>query len=284
MDVTVFGPSIMAFGELCKEANTVINEGRSSVRVVIYADIEGNCLTAKLEVIQSLWQGVKDLTENKNAASAKNLLEWLGIIGVPGAAIRLIKFLVWKKDRQVEVKRTIVKDGSNYLEVNCVGDGNTINISPEVFKLSQSPEVVSSAKKLVAPVTEENGITTATFYQDKEKPVTIDRADAAALQASTVQETVEKKTFTAIVTVFAPVFDAKWKTWRFLMNGQHFYMDISETTIAADTMKRGTVRTGDSYRVEVERIDRTGKEPQHKIKKVLEFMPGQNAEQGDFLR
>jgi hypothetical protein len=38
----------------------------------------------------------------------------------------------------------------------------------------------------------------------------------------------------------------------------HYYMDISETTIAADTMKRGGVRTGDSYLAEIEVTETEG--------------------------
>jgi len=59
----------------------------------------------------------------------------------------------------------------------------------------------------------------------------------------------------------------------------HHYMDISETTIAADTMKRGGVRTGDSYLAEIEVTETEGKDPEFKVKKVLEFRPGQNLAQ-----
>jgi len=280
MDVTLLGPSIMALGQLCKEANKVANGERTAVRVVIHADVKGNCVTLRLEVIQSIWNAAKDFVDNRDATSAKTLLEWLGLVGVPvKGGYSLIKYLIWKKDRQVTAKKITLKDGSNYLEISVEGDHNTINISPEIFKLSESPEVVKAVKDITAPVSEENGITEASFYQKPDEQNKIDQNDAASLQKATVQEKLTKTAFTAHITVYAPVLDAKSRKWRFLMNGEHPYMDISETTIAVDTMQRGGVRTGDCYTAEIEKTERTGKEPEFKVKRVVEFRPGQNTVQ-----
>jgi len=135
----------------------------------------------------------------------------------------------------------------------------------------------------VSPVAAENGITEAVFYQGKAAQTTIDQATASDIQHATVQEKIEKSVFTAHITVYAPVLDVKVKKWRFLMGGEHPYMDISATTIAADTMKRGSVRTGDSYTARIEKTERTGKEPEYKILEVLDFRTGQNADQTTLL-
>lgn len=55
-------------------------------------------------------------------------------------------------------------------------------------------------------------------------------------------------------------------------------MDISETTIAADALRRGGVNAGDAYHVRLE-ITRSERERgnftnRYKIKEVLEFRPG----------
>lgn len=280
MDVSLFGPSLAAFGELCEEANLVLNGDSSSVKVLIHADIKVNCVTVQLQVVQSVWEAIKGLAENKDAASAKNLLEWLGIIGVPGSG-SLVKFLVRKKDRPAEVVRKIVqKDGNNLIEIRIQRDNNTIQIAPEVFRLASSPAVVDSVRKFVAPISGANGITEAAFYESTGPGAVVNLEDAVSLQQATVGFEGNKQRFTAHITVYAPVLDTKAKLWRFIMGDEHPYMDISETTIAADTMGRGGVRTGDSYSVEIEREDRgPGKGPKYVIKKVIEFRPGKNAEQ-----
>ena len=53
MDVSDLAPALMAFGTMCKEANNVLNHKRASVKVLVKADIQANCVTISLDVIWS---------------------------------------------------------------------------------------------------------------------------------------------------------------------------------------------------------------------------------------
>lgn len=283
MDVALFGPSITALGELCSEANYKLNGERSKVRVLINADIKGNCVTVTLQVVQHIWTAAKEMISNKDIESAKVILEWIGLLSpLPGAA-SLMQFLIKKRDRGIESSKVVKTNNGNHVEIKIVGDNNTIILSESVFSLAQEPKIIEAAKKLVSPVNKENGITEATFYQNDQEQTKISQEDAAAIQSATVAEKVTEETFTAHLVVYAPVLDAKVKKWRFLMNGDHPYMDISSTTIASDTLKRGGVRTGDSYTAEVKKTVRPGKDPEYKIVKLIDFRSGQNLSQGDLF-
>lgn len=171
------------------------------------------------------------------------------------------------------------KDGRSLIQIRVQGDNNTVLITPEVFKLSQSKVVVDAAREVMSPVNQDNGITEAVFYQKPGEEMRYDQDSAAAIKQASTDDKVEVTIIKARISVYAPVLDAKSRKWRFTMLKNHHYMDISETSIAADTMKRGGVRTGDSYLAEIEVTETEGKEPEFRVKKVLEFRPGQNLTQ-----
>ena len=49
----------------------------------------------------------------------------------------------------------------------------------------------------------------------------------------------EPQVVSAWITVYAPVYDLTVKSWRFRYGEVHYYMDISETSIAEDAINRG---------------------------------------------
>ncbi len=72
MDVTLLGPSLFAFGELCIGANQVLNGEKATIRLLVKADMVANCVTIDLQVIQMLWEPTKSLVGNIDVATASS--------------------------------------------------------------------------------------------------------------------------------------------------------------------------------------------------------------------
>lgn len=56
MAVDDFAPSVLALSEMFKRGNVLLNGERTSVRVLIEADVEQHCLQVDLQVVQSIWE------------------------------------------------------------------------------------------------------------------------------------------------------------------------------------------------------------------------------------
>ena len=51
MDVTLLAPSLLAFGEMCEQANRILNGNEVKVTVLLKADVKANCVTIDLSII-----------------------------------------------------------------------------------------------------------------------------------------------------------------------------------------------------------------------------------------
>ena len=94
-----------------------------------------------------------------------------------------------------------------------------------------------------------------------------------------VKEESEPTTSTFLIQVYSPVFNPNAIKWKFdLGNGRVGYVDISETDIASNAVKRQGSSTLDTYRVEMEvtqGITRGKKmKTSYKVLRVMNFMLG----------
>src|SRR5664279_5444942 len=259
MDVEALAPALLAFGKLIRESNAQINGDRAKVKVLVTSDFEHKCFNISFEVIQTLMQQIKSFLADDNVETATELLKTIEVVTGTGAS--LFGFLKWKKGRKVKkVQKLSDTDPSGAVVVHVEGDGNSIQITNNVFKLAENKIILENIGETLGPIETKDAEriefkqadkTTASYNREEVKEIIAScQAGPDALLVDESKPTPE--TVTASLHFYGPVFDNKAKTWRFKYNRKPIYADISETAIAKDAMKRGGSFVNDRYRVRME--------------------------------
>lgn len=282
IDVDDLAPALLALGELCKLANRKFNGDRASIKVLINVDVEQNCFELNVELVQTIFEAAKSLLTHSDVATAKEIFEWLGLVGSGWGLFRLLKYL---NGRQVTEKTIQKVDGKDVIQIKVDGDNNVINVDPKAMELLEDSRNVKSAQKVVKPLTKE-GYDSIEFEDQSGKIEKIDRRVAesilkydADLPPVNLPLDEPPDVVTAWIQVYSPVYEHSADTWRFFYGEGHAYMDISETDIAERALERGGALVNDNYKVRLEitqSVTDAGRFKNHyKILEVLDFKPAQ---------
>lgn len=286
MDVAYLAPALYALGDLCKVANRTFNGERAAVRVLVNVDREQNSFEFGIEIVQSLLEQTRALLDNDRGQDAKELAEWLGLLGVPTVGYGLFRLLKWLGGRPAEFEAVEDQDGRDVFRVTVNGDNNNVIVAPETKALYEERTARQSAKRILEPLKDE-GYERLEFLNNGEVTESFNSDEAAGIlrmpDAPPGSDEEEPQTIKAWIKVYAPTFNENAKSWRFQFGDSFPWMDISETSIASDAIKRGGVRVGDSYHVRLQ-ITQVEQESgnftnQYKVKEVLDFKPGHGGTQ-----
>ncbi|MDB5550437.1 MAG: hypothetical protein JWL86_421 [Rhizobium sp.] len=283
MDVELLAPALLGFGKLIREANSEINGDRAKANVRVISDFEHKCFQINFETVLTYYEQIKTFLETADVQSAKNVLEWVGILGSPPAALgmSLLAYLKYRKGRKVESARQITDEsGQGKVQVIFEGDGRHIEVHQHVYNLAENPKALKATREAMSPV----GIDGFSRIELREADKTVElisAPDADAIIASCNVELPlnesaipEPDVTTAWLSVYAPVYDERAERWRFSLGTEHVYADISETTIAKDALSRGGAMADDAYqvRLEISYSDADRAKPSYKILEVLRFI------------
>lgn len=302
MDIADLAPALLGLSELCKIANRKFNGEKTSVKVLIGTDKEHQCFQFDLQVVQTFWESTKSVLSNNDVSSAKDMLDWIGLIGggTTGAAVGLFKFLKWLKNRKITSTALEEIDGKNVVRITVIGNNNVIGdnnnvtyIHQQTMALLQDDKVLTNARKVVSPLLRE-GYDTVEFENTKNAESEVitreDAIDISAVTASDIKapEIDAPQIITAWITVYSPVYDPRAPYWRFKFGDNHEYMDISDTDIAYQAIKRNGALVDDAYKVRLEitqehKPDNTIKN-NYKIIEVLDFKPSRLPHQSDAFK
>lgn len=288
IDVRSLAPALLAIGKLIREANAEFNGKRSTAKVLVVSDFEHRCFNINFEVLVSLLEQIRTLLSSEPVATAKDVLEWLGLLGIPTGALSglsYLAFLRWKNGRKVEETRALTDiDRSGMVEVRVEGDSNTVQVHNHVYHLSENPKALRATRDAFLPLGQDGFDNVKIRHGENVEEIDwrevekIVKSCNIGIEESTEIEP-EVEVTPAWLSIYSPVFDTSAPMWRFRLGKDIIYADISATNIAQEAITRGAVSIEDAYQVRLQittEVDAQGvkKESQYKILEVIRFVPG----------
>jgi hypothetical protein len=218
--------------------------------------------------------------------TATALLKTIGVVATATTAIggSLFKFLKWKNGRKVKSVQQD-NDASGEIIVEIEGDGNTVHVTRNVFQLAENKKVLEAIEGALTPIeTREadriefrDGDKAVAAYSRDEVKAIIKSCDSGPDDIAINAAKPKPEIIIGTLHAYGPVFAAKAPNWRFLYKRKPIYADITETTIAKDTVRRGGSFLNDRYRVRMEVTPAATEDgtPHYKILDVLDFTPAE---------
>lgn len=184
MDVQDLAPALLAIAEIVQIANRKFNGDAATIRVMVDADVEQQCFQLDLSLVQSLFDQAATLIGHKDVATAKDIAEWIGLIGGAGTGLfALLKRIYGGKDGSRASVTFRTGDQTGQTIINIAGDVQNLVIPTETAKLLVDPDVTKNVRAVLKPL-QKDGYEDLTFLHDGEAVNRIDKETAEEITAA----------------------------------------------------------------------------------------------------
>ena len=276
INVSDLGSSLISLGNLCEIANKQANGNEILTKAMVSANFDQKCF--ELGFYLSIYAHIKTLMVNEDVATAKAIFEWLGILASSSKKISgLFKTAAKIGGNEITNKEKTTIDNSQCIKIKVKGDNNLIYVTGPTMTLLEDPNAKQNLQNFVKPIAKQD-YDNLEFESQKGSNIITHKDANKILEYGNQTGIEETQTIKTWLQIYSPVYKEDAKTWKFLYDGSSIFVDISETDIAQQVMKRGGTQVGDRYHVNLEirqKTTSTGSvSPHYKILKVFKFREG----------
>ncbi len=254
MDVRALAPALLALGDVLEEANSAINDGRAKVAVKVRASFKTGCFGIELEVVQSFVKQVSIIFSPDTVATAKNLLEWLGLIAGTGVIVKkggtgLFALLKWLRGRPV--KRVVLLDnGLMRVEV----DDEHLDVERQVIELFRQARLRKALEQVLSPLQMEGIDEFAVTDRDQsQRFITVSDHELIYFATPAIEPEILAEEEVELNLQLVNVAFREDNKWRFSDGSNSFYATVQDGNFLRQVRSNEPFASGDILKARLRR-------------------------------